>query len=126
MNYSQLLLIFALVFSFGASAQNSEERKVPNITPNNSLENPASYADKDLYKAAKAKDALVYGRDYIFEGISPSDVSQQLIDEVDPYNYLNQFRDFENVYVDLPDHGLVMVLYPTKVTKLNEELNENE
>jgi hypothetical protein len=115
-----------LSISFGANAQNSEERKIPNITPNNNLENPASYADKDMYKVTKAKGALVYGRDYIFEGVSAIDVTQQLIDEVDPYNYLNQFENFEKVYVDLPEKGLIMVLFPTKVTRLNEELNENE
>ena len=126
MNYSQLLLIFALMVSFGVSAQNTEERKIPNITPNNSLENPASYADRDLYKIHKAKGSLEYGRDYIFEGISANDVTQQLIDDVDPYNYVSQLQDFQKVYIDLPEHGLVMILFPTKVTKLNEELNENE
>ncbi len=125
MNYTKLLLCFALMLSFGASAQNSEERKVPNNTPNNNLENPASYADVDLYKSAKAKGALVYGRDYIFDGISPNEVSQQLIDEVDPYRYLNQFKDFQNVYVELPEQGLVMILFASRTTTVFE-LNEND
>ncbi|MDB3906773.1 hypothetical protein N9355_04845 [Crocinitomicaceae bacterium] len=125
MNYSKLLLTFALMLSFGASAQNSEERKVPNITPSNNLENPASYADRDHYKIHKTKGSLVYGNDYIFEGISASDVSQQLIDEVDPYKYVNQLQEHHKVFVDLPEHGLVMILFPVQGIKVSE-LNENE
>ncbi|PWL29460.1 MAG: hypothetical protein DCO96_06780 [Fluviicola sp. XM-24bin1] len=125
MNYSQLLLGLAIIFCFGANAQNSEERKIPDINPSNNLANPASYADADLYKAAKAKGALVYERDYVFDGISANDVSQQLIDTVDPYRYLNQFKEYQNVYVDLPEQGLVMILFATRTLK-PIDLNENE
>lgn len=126
MNYSRILFGIAILFCFGANAQQqSEERKLPNTTPNNSLENPASYADRDHYKIAKAKGSLIYGRDYIFEGMSASEVSQQLIDTVDPYNYLNYFRAFEKVYIDLQEHGFRLILFPTQ-TSSEYQLNENE
>ena len=125
MNYSKLLFYFFTLFVFGAHAQQTEERYVSNVTPNNTLTNPASYAHFDHYKRAKEKGALVYGRDYIFEGISTSDVTQQLIDEVDPYRYLNQFRNHEKVFVDLTEQGLTMILFPIKTVKINQ-LNENE
>lgn len=126
MNYSQMLLCVALLLSFGVTAQQqSEERKIPNITPNNHYNNPASYAESDHYKIAKAKGSLVYGINYIFEGISASDVSQQLIDEIDPYRYLNYFRDYEKVFIEIEGQNLMMILFPIKSVRLNE-LNEND
>lgn len=128
MNYSQFLLGLVLCVSLGVSAQEpSEARYVPNTSPNNSLENPASYADKDAYKAAKSKGALVYGRDYIFEGVSAADATEQLINTVDPYCYLNYFHPFEKVYIELEEHNLKMILFPFKVTRLKENApNQNE
>jgi hypothetical protein len=121
-----MLLCVVLLLCFGVTAQQqSEERNIPNITPNNNYNNPASYAEFDHYKIAKAKGSLVYGMDYIFEGISASDVSQQLIDEIDPYRYLNYFRDYEKVFIEIEGQNLVMILFPIKSVRLNE-LNEND
>ncbi|MFT6982343.1 MAG: hypothetical protein ACJAUD_001110 [Crocinitomicaceae bacterium] len=113
-----------LTLTFSSYAQNTEERKLIQTVPNNSLENPASYAEYDQYKVAKAKNALVYGRDYIFEGHSPGHVDLLLIEQVDPYRYLHQFKDFSDVQIELQDLNLTMILFARKRVKSNV-LNEN-
>ncbi|GAB5418772.1 MAG: hypothetical protein Crog4KO_05290 [Crocinitomicaceae bacterium] len=125
MNYHKLLLVFLLSVSFGVSAQEQTEQRYQHSNyPNNSLENPASYAAYDRYKVAKAKGALVYGRDYIFEGISASEVTQQMIDDVDPYSYLTQFKRHQKVEIDVQSVGVTLILFPTNNN--SNTLNENE
>ena len=119
-----ILSTIVLLWTSMLFAQHTEERKVPQTTPNNSIENPASYAEYDQYKVAKAKNALVYGRDYIFEGHSPGDVDLLLIEQVDPYNYLYQFKDYSDVRIDIQDLNLTMILFARKRVK-SAVLNEN-
>ena len=117
-----LLALFLTGMSY---AQNDTERYQPTISTTNSLENPDSYAQFDHYKVAKAKNALVYGRDYVFSGIPASDVDQALIDQVDPYSYLHSFKDYEDVVIPIDELGLTLVLYARKVQR-SITISEND
>lgn len=112
-----------------ATAQLQEERYQNTQSPNNSIENAESYSQYDVYKIAKAKNALVYGRDYIFEGFSASDVDSALINLVDPYSYLNQFRDYENVTVHVEDSSLnlnINLILFARMKRATSPLSETE
>ena len=118
------LFILALLCSGISIGQNTEERYTNQI-PNNTLENPSSYASVDRYKVAKAKNAMVYGRDYIFDGYTASDVDSTLIEQVDPYNYLNYIQENSKVYIDVQDLNLTLILFPRN-KKRTIKLNEND
>jgi len=125
MNAKLLSITALLLISIGANAQLSEERYQNSQVPNNSLENTESYAHNDIYKSSKAKNALVYGRDYIFQGYSASDVDSVLINQVDPYSYLHQFKNYENVTIHIEDLNINLILF-ARMKRASVPLSVNE
>lgn len=125
MNAKLLIMAVACSFSIGANAQLTEERYQNAQVPNNSIENPESYAEYDQYKMAKAKNALIYGRDYLFQGYSASDVDSVLINQVDPYSYLTQIKNHENVTIHIDDLNINLILF-ARMKRVPVPLSENE